>query len=74
MDRLPDLLTPMFGDSTPAIMVGVLVFLAAATLAFGVMAVFRVQGAVKRRAAGIAARRPAGTKSPGGRGRCGIRA
>jgi tight adherence protein C len=34
-------------------MVTVLVFLAAATLAFGVMAIVRVQGSVKRRAAGI---------------------
>ena len=34
-------------------MVTVLVFLAAATLAFGVMAILRVQGSVKRRAAGI---------------------
>ena len=32
-----------------------LVFLAAATLAFGVMAVVRVRGSVKRRAAGIGA-------------------
>ena len=36
------------GNST---MVGVLVFLAAATLTFSVMAVIRVQGSVKRRAA-----------------------
>jgi tight adherence protein C len=35
------------------IMVGVLVFLAAATLAFSLMAVVRVQGSVKRRAATI---------------------
>ena len=34
-------------------LVGVLVFLAAATLAFCVMAVVRVQGSVKRRAANI---------------------
>jgi tight adherence protein C len=34
-------------------MVGVLVFLAAATLAFSVMAVIRVQGSVRRRAANI---------------------
>ncbi len=38
------------GDGT---MVGVLVFLATGTLAFSIMALVRVQGAVKRRAAGI---------------------
>src|SRR3954454_19594959 len=38
------------GNST---MVAVLVFLAAGTLAFSVMAVVRVQGSVKRRAANI---------------------
>src|SRR3569623_1735225 len=38
------------GNST---LVAVLVFLAAGTLAFSVMAVIRVQGAVKRRAASI---------------------
>ena len=38
------------GNST---MVGVLVFLAAATLTFSIMAVVRVQGSVKRRAANI---------------------
>jgi tight adherence protein C len=38
------------GNST---MVGLLVFLAAATLAFSIMAVMRVQGSVKRRAATI---------------------
>src|SRR5215475_1270911 len=43
------------GNST---MVGVLVFLAATTLAFCVMAVVRVQGSVKRRAANIG---PGGT-------------
>src|SRR3954452_21095509 len=48
MDALDLLLSQ--GDST---MVGVLVFLAAATLAFSVMAVMRVQGSVKRRAATI---------------------
>ena len=34
-------------------MVTLLVFLAATTFAFGVMALVRVQGSVKRRAAGI---------------------
>ena len=41
----------LIGNQT---MVTLLVFLAAATLAFGVMALVRVQGSVKRRAAGIA--------------------
>jgi tight adherence protein C len=45
---LIDLLTE--GNST---MVGLLVFLAAGTLAFGIMAALRVQGSVKRRAANI---------------------
>ena len=49
------------GNST---MVGVLVFLAAGTLAFSVMAVVRVQGSVKRRAANIGRVEDIGT--PGG--------
>jgi tight adherence protein C len=40
----------LFSDGT---MIGILVFLAAGTLAFTVMALIRVQGSVKRRAAGI---------------------
>ncbi len=48
-----DLFVGIFGDSS-ATMLGVLVFLAAAMLAFAVMAGARVRGAVKRRAAGIA--------------------
>src|SRR5262249_6275215 len=36
-----------------SVMVGLLVFLAAGTLAFSIMAVIRVQGSVKRRAANI---------------------
>jgi tight adherence protein C len=48
-------------------MVGVLVFLAAGTLAFSIMAVIRVQGSVKRRAANIgrvdAVDRPGGARS-----------
>src|SRR5689334_17967765 len=49
-----DLLAPFLGngDST---MVAVLVFLAAGTLAFSVMALVRVQGSVRRRAANIGA-------------------
>ena len=42
----------MLGDGNPT-MVGLLVFLAAGTLAFCVMTLIRVQGSVKRRAAGI---------------------
>src|ERR1043166_4453718 len=49
------------GNST---MVAVLVFLAAGTLAFSVMAVIRVQGSVKRRAANIGLVGEAG--APGG--------
>ena len=42
----------MFGDEA-SMMVTVLVFLASATMAFAIMAVLRVRGSVKRRAAGI---------------------
>jgi tight adherence protein C len=52
------------GNST---MVGLLVFLAAGTLAFSVMAIVRVQGSVKRRAADLgqidSLDRPGGTRS-----------
>ena len=48
--ELQDLTMGLFSDGT---MVGILVFLAAGTLAFTVMALIRVQGSVKRRAAGI---------------------
>ena len=58
------------GNST---MVAVLVFLAAGTLAFSVMAVIRVQGSVKRRAANIGQRRTTAT-APAARARCGIQA
>jgi tight adherence protein C len=44
----------LFGDED-TVMVTLLVFLASTTLAFSVMAVLRVRGSVKRRAAGIAA-------------------
>jgi tight adherence protein C len=50
---LYDTLAGIFDDSA-ALMLAVLVFLAAAVLAFGIMAPMRVRGAVKRRAAGIA--------------------
>jgi tight adherence protein C len=54
MDALLDLLSDLSGDS-PTVMMSLLVFLAAATLAFGVMAMLHVRGAVKRRAAGVRA-------------------
>ena len=44
----------VFGD-TASIMLTLMVFLASATLAFAAMAVLRVRGSVKRRAAGIGA-------------------
>jgi tight adherence protein C len=44
----------LFGDAA-SIMVTALVFLASATMAFSIMAVVRVRGSVKRRAAGISA-------------------
>ncbi len=44
----------LFGDDS-SMMITVLVFLASATLAFSIMAVVRVRGSVKRRAAGISA-------------------
>src|ERR1700724_1250672 len=53
MDALLDLLSDPL--DSPAAMMSLLVFLAAATLAFGVMAALRVRGAVKRRAAGVRA-------------------
>jgi len=49
-----DPLFTMFGDDA-SVMVTLLVFLASATLAFSIMAVLRVRGSVKRRAAGISA-------------------
>ena len=57
MDALLDLLSDLSLDS-PTAMMSLLVFLAAATLAFGVMATLHVRGAVKRRAAGVAADGP----------------
>jgi tight adherence protein C len=57
MDALLDLLSDLSFDS-PTVMMSLLVFLAAATLAFGVMATLHVRGAVKRRAAGVAADGP----------------
>jgi tight adherence protein C len=57
MDAVLDLLSDLSFDS-PTVMLSLLVFLAAATLAFGVMATLHVRGAVKRRAAGVAASGP----------------
>jgi tight adherence protein C len=53
MDTLSDSLPGTLADGAP-LMLAVLVFLAAAVLAFGVMLAIRARGAVKRRAAGIA--------------------
>jgi tight adherence protein C len=52
MGDVLDSLTGLFGDRS-ALMLPVLVFLAAAVLAYGMMAALRIRGAVKRRAAGI---------------------
>ncbi len=54
MDSISDVFDGVFADGS-ALMLAVLVFLATAILAFGVMAAVRVRGAVKRRTAGIAA-------------------
>jgi tight adherence protein C len=43
----------LFASDSSGTLVAVLVFLAAATLSFGIMAVIRVQGSVRRRAANI---------------------
>jgi len=53
VDGVYDNLLGVFGDRS-AIMLTLLVFLAATTMAFGVMATVHARGAVKRRAAGIA--------------------
>ena len=57
MDALLDLFTDLSFDD-PTVMMSLLVFLAAATLAFGVMASLHVRGAVKRRAAEVTAGGP----------------
>src|SRR4051812_9595947 len=53
MEDIYDILVGVFGDSS-AMMLALLVFLAVAVLAFGLMAAVHARGAVKRRAAGIA--------------------
>jgi tight adherence protein C len=52
----------LFADSD-TMMVTLLVFLAATTLAFCIMALVRAQGSIKRRAAGISIDGPAGSRS-----------
>ncbi|HXW23912.1 MAG TPA: type II secretion system F family protein [Xanthobacteraceae bacterium] len=53
LDLMPDI-----SADDPIVMLSLLVFLAAATLAFGVMATIHVRGAVKRRAAEVTADGP----------------
>jgi tight adherence protein C len=53
LDLLPDL-----SDDSPTLMLSLLVFLATATLAFGMMVTIRVRGSVKRRAAEVLADGP----------------
>jgi tight adherence protein C len=52
MDAILDFLLE-FSGGNPAILLGIFVFLAAATIAFVVMAFMRVRGSVKRRAADV---------------------
>jgi tight adherence protein C len=54
MESVFEIFSSVFADGS-ALMLAVLVFLATAVMTFGVMAALRVRGAVKRRAAGIAA-------------------
>ena len=60
----------MFFADSNSTMVALLVFLAAGTLAFSVMALVRVQGSVKRRAANIG--RVGDVGAPGGARSLGI--
>jgi len=53
MQGLLEPIVAVFGESGAGIALGVTVFLAATTLAFCVMMMLRLQGAVRRRAAGI---------------------
>jgi len=52
MDTLLDILLEMTGGR-PALLLGIFVFFAVATLAFGVMAFLRVRGSIKRRTANV---------------------
>ena len=54
MDAVFDLMSQISGGDGSTLMVSAFVFLSAAALAFGLMAVIQVRLAVKRRAAGIA--------------------
>lgn len=61
MDAVFDLLDDMFGDN---LILNLLVFLAAAMVAFGIMATMRVRQGVRRRAAGVLAQEDrAGSRS-----------
>ncbi len=53
MSGVYDTMIGVFGDGS-AMMLALVVFLAAAVMAFGVMATVHARGAVKRRTAGIA--------------------
>jgi len=59
-----DILESLFEqfDNQPMLAIGLLIFLAVATLTFGVMGAMRVRGDVRRRAAGVVAE---GTRLPG---------
>ena len=68
MDMILTVFGNMFSDSNTMLM-ALLVFLAAGTLAFSVMAVVRVRGAVKKRTVAHHGRRE---RSKPRRARCGI--
>lgn len=57
MDLIPESFLEFF-DSNPTFMLGLFVFLAVSTLAFGVMAAIRLRSSVKRRAAEISSGSP----------------
>src|SRR3990170_1081572 len=57
MDLIPESFLEFF-DSNPTFMLGLFVFLAVSTLAFGVMAAIRLRSSVKRRAAEISSDSP----------------
>ena len=57
MDLIPESFLEFF-DNNPTFMLGLLVFLAVSTLAFGVMAAIRLRSSVKRRAAEISSGSP----------------
>ncbi len=57
MDAIVEFFFAYF-DENPTFMLGMLVFLAGSTLAFGIMAAIRVRGSVKRRAADISSDSP----------------